>query len=99
MNNEFVEYFPFVKQVGFEDNFSVINQPWDEMLPLEVVVGKEQTPTGNEIVAALIWKLTWNGVTSEENKKAWNEWAKELENVIDENGVKLSENGKLKHKK
>jgi len=85
---EFVQYDAFVRrEVGYVAPIGVFESAWDEMLPLKVVIDSEQTLTINEVVAAVIWQLTWKGATSEECERAWNEYFEDREHFTDENGV------------
>jgi len=86
---EYVQYYVFIRQVGEKDNFGVFESSWAEMLPLEVVIEKDQTLTGNEIVAAVIWELTWAGVTSDECKKAWDEKLEEWGKLTDDDFIPI----------
>ena len=84
---EYVQYYAFTRQVGHEEYFGVFESSWGEMLPLEVVIDKDQTPTCNEIVAAVIWELTWMGKTSEECKTAWDKKIKEWNNLTEDDFI------------
>jgi len=84
---EYVQYHAFIRQVGHEENFGVYEASWGEMLPLEVIIDKDLTLTGNEIVAAVIWELTWMGTTSDECKTAWDKKIKEWNNLTEDDFV------------
>jgi hypothetical protein len=84
---EFVQYDAFVRKADYEGNIGVFECAWDEMLPLEVIIDNEQTLSDNEIVAAVIWELTWKGSTSEECEKAWIEWWKEREKLTEDDFI------------
>jgi hypothetical protein len=71
-DEEFVHYHAFLREVDYEGNLGVFECSWDKMLPIEVIIDKENPLTDNEIVAAVIWELTWMGATSKECKIAWN---------------------------
>lgn len=88
---EFVQYHAFVREAGYEGNIGVFESAWDEMLPLEVIIDKGQTLTGNEIIASVIWELTWMGATSEECEKAWDKWLKERENMTEDDFIPADE--------
>ena len=74
---ENVKYYACIRQVGHESNFSVFVVPWEEILPLEVIIEKDISPTVNEVVAEVIWELTWMGETSDDCKKALDKKIKE----------------------
>ena len=84
---EHVQYYAFTRQVGHEENFGVFEDSWGEMLPLEVVIDKDQTLTSSEIVAAVIWELTWMGATSDECKTAWNKKIEEWNKLTEDDFV------------
>jgi hypothetical protein len=88
-DEEFVQYHAYLRDVGYKGNIGVFETAWDEMLPLEVVIKKEQKLTGNEIVAAVIWGLTWKGTTFEECERAWDEWRKEVEKLTEDDFIPL----------
>jgi len=70
-DEQYVRYHAFVKSADSETDYAVFETAWDEMLPLEVVIETGQTISDNEIIAAVIWELTWKGSTSEECKTEW----------------------------
>jgi hypothetical protein len=86
-DEEFVQYDVYLRDVDYSGHCGVFEASWDEMLPLEVIIDKEQTLTGNEIVAAVIWELTWMGSTSDECAKAWDKKIKEWDK--ERNGTKI----------
>jgi hypothetical protein len=85
----FVKYDASLRKVDHKGNIGVFESAWDEMLPLEVVIKKEQKLTDTEIVAAVIWELTWNGATFEECKRAWDEWRKVVEKLMEDDFIPL----------
>jgi hypothetical protein len=85
----FVPYDVSLRKVDYEGNIGVFESAWDEMLPLEVVIENAQKLTDNEIVAAVIWELTWTGATFEECKRAWDKWIKEVEKLTEDDFIPL----------
>jgi hypothetical protein len=77
----FVKYDAFVKETGCEHRIGVFESGWDEMLSLEVCIEEGIAPTPNDIVAAVIWDLTWMGPTSAECEKAWEKKLKEWDDA------------------
>jgi hypothetical protein len=78
-DEEFIQYHAFLRDVDYEGHVGVFETAWDEMLPFEVIIDKEQTLSDNEIVVAIIWGLTWMGATFDECKEAWDKKIKEWE--------------------
>jgi hypothetical protein len=79
-DEKYVKYDAFIRKVDHKGRIGVFESNWNEMLPLEVCLDEGVEPTPNDIVASVIWGLTWMGATSVECKKAWEkkweEWNK-----------------------
>jgi hypothetical protein len=80
-DEKYVKYHAFIRATDYEGAIGVFESDWNEMLPLEVCIEEGMEPTPNDIVATIIWDLTWMGPTSVECEKAWEKKWKEWDEM------------------
>jgi predicted transglutaminase-like protease len=82
---EYIDYPVFLREDTSDENIGIIDWNWRYLLPLEVVVAENQHISNNEIVAGILWEITYFAPTHKRYLRKMREFKKEAEtlNVTD----------------
>jgi hypothetical protein len=62
---EYVDYSAFLRTDTSNEKISLIDWNWRYLLLMEIIIAKNQHISDNEVVAGILWEITWFAPTHE----------------------------------